>query len=201
MAVDCEIAFWHPLRWPMGWKRSQYQSASRFSQITVASASSEVSLQLGRMRVKSCEITTNMRLTSARGMPTGARPQDVGVAAYFELNKKPVVLACDRWNTVEDNLWAIGKHIDALRGQERWGVGSIDQAFTGYAALPPADRLGEANAAYLLGLTADETRSPEAINARFRDLAKEMHPDAGGSANQFKMIVQAREELLGALQR
>ena len=62
--------------------------------------------------------------------------KDPGVAVYFTIKEKPVSLACDKWVHVEDNIWAIAKHIEALRGQERWGVGSIEQAFAGYTALP-----------------------------------------------------------------
>ena len=46
------------------------------------------------------------------------------------------VLACDRWDRPEHNLRAIAKHVEAIRGQERWGVGSVAQAFRGYQALP-----------------------------------------------------------------
>ncbi|OYE02620.1 hypothetical protein [Nostoc sp. 'Peltigera membranacea cyanobiont' 232] len=35
---------------------------------------------------------------------------------------------------MKDNLRAIGLHIAAMRGMERWGV---EQAFAGYQALPP----------------------------------------------------------------
>lgn len=68
---------------------------------------------------------------------------DRGAAVYFEMKGKPVSLACDKWNRVEDNIWAIAKHIEALRGQQRWGVGSIEQAFRGYTALPA---IGESSA-------------------------------------------------------
>jgi len=36
---------------------------------------------------------------------------------------------------VSDNIAAIAAHIEALRAQERYGVGTIEQAFAGYSAL------------------------------------------------------------------
>src|SRR5262249_31741204 len=68
---------------------------------------------------------------------SGARKSyDVGAAVYFSLNKKPYCLPCDRWNRLPDNLAAIAAHLEAMRGMDRWGVGSIEQAFAGYKALP-----------------------------------------------------------------
>jgi len=46
-------------------------------------------------------------------------------------------LACDRWDKVQDNIYAIAMTIEPLRGIERWGSGSmVEQAFTGFFALP-----------------------------------------------------------------
>jgi hypothetical protein len=56
---------------------------------------------------------------------------------YFKLHGKDRVLACDKWDRVADNIAAIAAHIDAIRRQDRYGVGTIDQAFAGYSALPP----------------------------------------------------------------
>ena len=64
-------------------------------------------------------------------------PDDPGVAVYFQLHDKERVLACDKWDTVADNIAAIAAHIDGIRRQDRYGVGTIDQAFAGYSALPP----------------------------------------------------------------
>jgi hypothetical protein len=33
---------------------------------------------------------------------------------------------------VADNIAAIAAHIDAIRRQDRYGVGTLDQAFAGY---------------------------------------------------------------------
>ena len=45
-------------------------------------------------------------------------PEDPGAAVYFKLESVPegLVLACDRWLRVEDNVAAVAAHIGALRG-------------------------------------------------------------------------------------
>ena len=37
-------------------------------------------------------------------------------AVYFTYKQKPMCFACDKWDQVHDNIYAIGKTIKALRG-------------------------------------------------------------------------------------
>lgn len=140
-------------------------------------------------------ISTNIPLRRD-GLPYSNQkePQDTGAAVYFKVDGKPTVLACDKWNTVGDNIWAIAKHIDALRGQQRWGVGSIEQAFAGYAALP--EKSGP-NCWETLGIPID---SPEQIIMdAYRRKAREAHPDNGGSHEAFISITQAKDIALATM--
>jgi hypothetical protein len=124
------------------------------------------------------------------GFPHSGQPQprDPGAAVYFTLGKKRVVLAADRWQRVEHNIWAIARHVEALRGQDRWGVGSIEQAFTGYIAL--AERTGP-SCFEILGVSPD---APEQqILDAYRRKARESHPDAGGSSEAFVQVSQAKD--------
>lgn len=181
----------YPLTWPTGWKRSSRSEGSRFGKCSMEFASQAVLRELRSMGVPDYRVivSTNVRLRQD-GLPLSnqRQPQDAGAAVYFKLKGKDCVLACDKWNRVECNLWAIAKHIDALRGQERWGVGTLDQAFAGYAALPPPS--GSRDWWSVLGV--DRAASMDVIKGAYRDLARALHPDQGGSNNQMA-------ELNGAL--
>jgi hypothetical protein len=109
--------------------------------ISVNDATGELLGELERLgAAEGPVISTNLKLR-LDGLPRSdqATPADPGVAVYFELDGKTIVLACDKWNRVADNIYAIAKHVDALRGQDRWGVGTVEQAFRGYTALPSGD--------------------------------------------------------------
>jgi len=108
-------------------------------------------------------------------------------AVAFVLKGKPKALACDQWTRVEDNLWAIGKHIEALRGQTRWGVGNIAQAFMGYAALPAPAYWWD-----VLGVKPDA--GVEEIQSAYRTLARKHHPAGGGDTASFLRVQSAYEE-------
>lgn len=172
-----------PLSWPEGWPRiplNQRQRAS-FGDHTLASAIDFVCDELKRLKCESATITASAFL---RGTPT-----DTGVAVYFVYKGQRKVLACDKWDRIAHNFWAIGKHIEALRGQQRWGVGNLDQAFAGYTAIP--EKTGGSAWHELLGVPQHATE--EQIRAAWREKSKIFHPDKGGSNEQMSLINGALE--------
>lgn len=183
----------YPLTWPTGWARARTPQRSRFGSYnrkpTVAAGRDLVLAELNRMGVRRCILSTNLPLRND-GLPYSNQrePDDTGVAIYFELDGKPCSLACDKWNTVGDNLWAIGKHIEALRGQDRWGVGTLKQAFQGYMALE--ERTGP-SCWDVLGITPDATEVQ--IMTAWRDRAKTAHPDTGGNHDAMTELNRAKD--------
>ncbi len=190
----------HPLTWPLGWARTERRRHATF-RVTFSEARSRLLRELERLRARDLVISTNLE-TKLDGMPYANRsePADPGVAVYFRLEGEPRVLACDRWLAVRDNLRAIGLHVEAMRAMERWGVGSVEQAFRGYAALPGR---GETTAGArpwreVLGLDGTAV-TLEGARARFAVLARRLHPDNGGPRAPFEEVCaawsQARAEL------
>jgi hypothetical protein len=114
-------------------------------------------------------------------------PEDKGVAVYFTLKGRAQVLACDRWDRVADNLYAIGLHIKSLRAQLRYGVGSLEQALGGYLALPAKEPWWK-----VLGVR--ESAGVAEIDAAYYRLAPAAHPDHGGSDEAMARLNTARDE-------
>src|ERR1035441_10176563 len=122
-----------PLQWPTGRPRTQYPARSRFD-TSQERAQRTIVEEVRRMGGSQLVISTNIELRRD-GMPYANRrePSDKGVAVYFDYKKRPMCFACDRWDRIGDILYAIAKTIEALRGIERWGSGSmVEQAFTGF---------------------------------------------------------------------
>jgi DnaJ-domain-containing protein 1 len=191
----------YPLSWPTGWRRARSRDDAPFHKlkdtgrgyknkaaITMAQARTMLQAELDRLGARDVVLSTNVEL-NLNGDPRGdrARPADVGVACYFKLKSRDTVLACDKWLRVEDNIVAIAKHIDALRGQERWGVGTIEQAFTGYQALPAPEQWWQ-----VLGVSPAATIDD--INEAYRRLAPRAHPDQGGSDAAMARLNAARDQ-------
>lgn len=213
-----ETAQRFPLSWPSGWKRtlplarerahfgkSQSYEGSRRADgttekltrkavLTTVDATRRLQGELDRLGAVKAILSTNVELR-LDGTPRADRrdPGDVGAAVYFELLGKPLCLACDKWDRVADNIAALAQHIDALRRIERYGVGRLEQAFAGYAALPPTAE----DWAIVLGVKPTATR--EEIQSAHRKLASEHHPDKGGRSEDMARINQARDVALKAV--
>jgi hypothetical protein len=196
-----ETATRYPLSWPLGWKRTprHQRQRAKFSQrgsdISVWGAVQRLSAEVERLGGRNPLLSTNLT-TRLDGLPYSNQkdPDDPGAAVYFTLKGQPRCLACDTWSTVAGNIAALAAHIDALRRIDRYGVGTLEQAFAGYAALPaPA-----ADWRSTFGIT-DSRPSLDVVERRYRELAQTAHPDKGGSDEEMARlnvaIESARAEL------
>lgn len=190
-----------PLTWPTGWKRTPPAARRRApftsykARLSVAVASDRLQQQLDRMvGVTHVVLSTNVELRlDGRPRTPDAEPRDVGVAVYFRLDDKPLAFACDKWDRVGDNIGAIAAHLEALRAQDRYGVGTMAQAFAGYAALPP-----EAGADWWIILGVHAQAIPEQVEEAFRRLARQAHPDVGGNPHEMARLNTARDAYYAA---
>lgn len=201
------IDFAYPVAWPalkprtLGHQRKEALFRSEGRRILWDTALGRLREQVALVtptgrnwRMKELTLSTNHELR-ADGRPRRDRgaPSDPAVAFFFELDGAPHVLACDRWNTVADNIAAIAAHIEALRGQERWGVADMKQAFAGHAALPGPSH-GEQVEPWWEVLGIDRRSDAEIIRAAWRRHASRAHPDAGGTDAEMARINLARDE-------
>jgi hypothetical protein len=183
----------YPLYWPEGWQRipEWKREYSKFK-TGFGAAREFLFAEIRRMGGSKQILSTNVPLRND-GMPRAnmPEPRDRGVAVYFVYQKKSMVFACDKYINVRDNIYAIAKTIEALRGIERWGASDMmERAFKGFAALP--ERTSQPWRT-VLGLHTDPITGA-AVEQRFRELARVHHPDVGGDAEKFREIVQARED-------
>lgn len=194
-AADFDKVTAEPLCWPTGKPRTRAvdRRPARFGgNWTVKRATTAVLEELRLLGVPdwNCIVSTNVALRRD-GLPrSGQRtPDDPGVAVYFRLRKVPHVLACDAWNRVEHNLRAVALHIQALRGMDRWGVGSLEQAFAGYRALPETTSASSWRA--VMGIDEGDEIDAEALRSVYRELALKRHPDRGGSDEAMAQLSAA----------
>jgi len=208
----------YPLSWPEGWPRThnndrtfgrfskqtrQHSSAGDYSwnrkgDISVSEATKRLTIQLDRMGIdrEDIIISTNLK-TRLDGLPkSGQRaPEDPGAAVYWEnAEGNALVVAIDLYTKVEHNLAAIAATLDALRGIERWGGAKIlERAFTGFAALEhnPNGRWRDIIKYY--GDNIDDAKQA------FRVAIHAEHPDHGGDADKFQILLKARDQMRAEL--
>lgn len=208
-----------PLTWPVGVSRTPAydRQRARFSQkdssrygtknVTVSEATHRLMAQItsftryGRDWVIDPDdviISTDLKLR-LDGFPRSGQiePEDSGIAIWFWMDDEPYCYPCDKWDRIADNIVAVSKHLEAMRGMDRWGVGTIKQAFSGWKALPSPDQVSAKSWRDVLeahGLTEWKEIKRQAAVMKSR-----AHPDKqGGTVNAFNTVTkaynQAKEE-------
>jgi len=157
-------------------------------ELTIAAAIDRLAGEIQRLGAINELLSTNVPV-GLKGLPYSgsAEPRDPGVAIYFDLKDKPVCMACDKWDRVADNIAAIAQHIDALRRIDRYGVGRVEQAFAGYAALPPSAE------DWRIILGVGDYATLDQVDAAFLEKARSAHPDAGGTHDEMAKLTAARD--------
>jgi hypothetical protein len=193
----------YPLAWPEGWPRtpSHRQGRSRFK-VTPDRARRNLLDQIRMLGAKLAVISSNVPIRQD-GQPYADAARrviyDAGVAVYFQLDGKPMAMACDLYQTPHENMHSLGHAIEHLRGLDRHGGGHmIERAFTGFSALPPPSSSAPMRAwPEVLGVSANATRAE--VEAAYREQAKRAHPDAPtGSHERMTELNTARDAALNA---
>lgn len=185
-----------PLYWPDGWPRTEARKVKRaqFKDRSVFTGRKTLVEEVRRFGGLELIISSNLELRLDGNPRSNQRqPTDCGVAIYFKRNRQDMALACDVYSTVEDNLWALCRTLDALRQIERDGSPAlINRAFKGFAALPDPDARE-----WWEELNVLSTASNDEIRKAYIALAKQYHPDAGGDAAMFHRVQRAYELAMG----
>lgn len=186
------------LDWPLGRPITHKPKRSRFDSHSLSKCIDELGLELKRLRAEDVVLTANWEVSAHTRRPNVAQPRSrvehFGVSVFWRRAARSYQLACDTYSSWEDNLWALARHIEAVRTQERYGVATLEEAFKGAElALPAAPQHRAPHE--VLGLTQQQARDRANVDACYRTLAREHHPDAGGSADQMAALTSARDQL------
>jgi hypothetical protein len=188
----------YPLQWPVGRNRtpSHRRKGDPFHM-----PSGKIRHDLGRelqfMGATNFVISSNL-MVRQDGLPYAGQksPEDPGIALYFNRKGKEICISCDQYASVDANLRAIGKTIEAIRGIERWGTEEMmDAAFTGFAALPETVIVTPVTTKpWHELLEVSPTASPEVVRAAYKQHLFKSHPDHGGTVQQFEAVQRAFKE-------
>jgi hypothetical protein len=185
----------YPLAWPDGWPRTQYPERNYRYKVGATKARDELADELNRLNARDFVISSNVALRKTDGLPLANQriPQDPGVAVYWtDREGRPWSLACDVWDQVKHNMRAIYYAVAGIRQIERSGASQLlERAYRGFNALPSE---GSGWWREELGLDGSPTRM--VVEERYRELARQRHPDHGGSQEAMVRLNRAREAAL-----
>jgi hypothetical protein len=182
------MSFKSPLAWPVAWPRMKNPQVAPFSAGWTTTIN-ELQRVLDGLHCTNIVISSNMK-ARIDGMPNvQARNNvlDAGVALYFSRNNAEVCIPCDKFNTVDGNLRAIGLTLEYIRRMEKYGTSQmVDAAFRGFTALPASIPMGPPSRPWHEVLEVLPTSPHPVIRAAYRTLSGKYHPDNGETGNSAK---------------
>lgn len=181
----------YPLQWPAQFARNNDPEPSNFS-VSLSDAYAMVTIELSRLGATDWVVTSNASLN--RDGSISSRQgyiEDTGAAVYFVLDGTEKVIAADKYIALKDNLRAIEKTINAMRGLQRWSTtGMLTAMFSGLDALPaPA---AERPWHEVLQVSPDAT--PGQARDAYTKRMKEVHPDNGGTHEAATEVTRAMRD-------
>jgi hypothetical protein len=197
----------YPLAWPDGWPRTIAADRKRGDASfkrpntgkgwgsvgwTFAAARDALLEEVWRHKPTSVVLSSNFQPGKHGPVEGRRRPEDEGVAIYFQRNGKPYVMASDRYHDAEGNMRSLTLALEAMRQLERHGGGTMmERAYEGFAALPAPKRPHE-----VLGVSPSATEAE--IKVAWRRSIASAHPDQGGTEAAASEINAARDAMLRA---
>lgn len=145
------------------------------------------------------------------GLLAHVQPEHPGVVLSFNTSRGALSYPCDTFLSWRDNVRAIAKTLENLRAVDRYGVSKHGEQYTGWSQLPPGRPMPkpmtrEEAAAFVTRWADPHGRIPgmertlvagQMIEASYRSAAKNVHPDAGGSTEDFQRLQEAKRVLDG----
>lgn len=204
----------YPLSWPEGWpqtapharengkyrfKKGDYRGG--YKQPSIDSACQRLMDELRKLGAINVVISSDLILRRD-GLPRSEQrvPDNPGVAVYFDLGGQQKAMARDAFTRPEHNLTSLALAVEGMRQLDRHGGrAAAAKAFAGFDALPAPGAAASSNWRAVLNLDHTATRSD--INQRYRTLARERHPDHGGSDLAMAELNAAREAALREIQK
>lgn len=199
-----------PLQWPEGWPHTPTWKRRRSLFEPHFVEDRDNVMRWLRKRGGLVVITSNLP-TRQDGLPYYASTGEPGIAVWWVEKGHERVVACDRWLRADENMRAIAKTLEAMRGLDRWGASEmVERAFAGFAALPPGEHTNGAPLPRrrpwreVIGGAWPPLEPAELLaiaKARHRTLIQRHHPDRGGDAAlaaELNAALAEAEDELGA---
>jgi hypothetical protein len=105
----------------------------------------------------------------------------------FESKYGPLRYGCDTFTTYEANLRAIALALEALRLVDRYGVTKRGEQYKGWLALEEHTVSQEEAEQFLLTYGSRDN-----LRGAYRAAAMVLHPDKGGSADEWARLQNAK---------
>jgi hypothetical protein len=208
------ILTFRPIKvWPEGWPSPDSDAPWSKFKATYQSTLELLDRELDYLGAKECTLQVDATERDCRLDGQLRADAKVGyrgcILSFDTLQHGTLTYSCDAFDAHsgawKHNLRAIALGLEALRKVERYGIANRGQQYAGYRELGTGIALGPGamskdEAAVFIGEAAGWTVPPDPMDPTvvalaYKTAAKRLHPDAGGDAEQFKRLQEAKAVL------
>jgi hypothetical protein len=189
-------------RW-IGDKTKSWNRAKPNFSATYARLLDDLEADLTHLKAKNATVEAGFRDDQIRndGWPyANAAPSEPGVILSFDSKYGPLALPCDYFLHWQQNLRAIGLHLQHLRLATAYGVGSKGEQYKGWKAIEAPGQAGmspEAAAAHIANLSSYPNNPAQLFldyklyRRAYRAAALRVHPDQAGQSEGWTKLCEA----------
>jgi hypothetical protein len=182
------VIYHYPVQCPVGWPRNDVHEIAQFK-VDYNTAVRGLAYELGRLGAESAYLSTDRELRVDGTPRVDRNPVSPAVAVYFVRNGKQLCIPCDKFQTVRDNIRAVGLTLESIRRMERYGTSqTVEATLSGFAALPAEASPNAGPRAWHEVLQVSPDADPAVIKAVYRKLALKYHPDNQTTADHDKFL-------------
>ncbi len=190
------------LDWPAGFTRTPAQNRERARKFSASrgDTTSALAQEMERLEVDDWRASTASggSHTKGEGLPKySANPEDPGFVLRWSKDGSQYAVACDAYASLDSNMRAVLLWVQETRIRGDRPVETGEDEFA-TARLPSGDEDAIEAAPpphEVLGVPADA--SEDEVVAAYRERVQDVHPDQGGTNEQFQRVKRARDKMLG----
>ncbi|WP_435099521.1 J domain-containing protein [Halarchaeum sp. P4] len=192
------------LDWPTGFERTApaERERNRSFEATLAQTTSDLQTEMDRLDPDDWRASIGNQHTKSNGLPLhNANPDDPGFVLRWTDDGEDFAVACDASPRLRDNVRTVYLWVHETRMRGNRPVVTGDTQFAA-ARLPPGDESTADGRVVAHSRPPHEVLevapdAPDAVvKAAYHSLAKERHPDSGGSEDAMAELNAAKEAML-----
>jgi hypothetical protein len=203
-------------KWPGATTPPLSRKSKYIFQATHENSLAKLKFELEKLGAREVVIQCDVEEKDVRmdgALRSGASPKGPGIIVSFESKHGPLQYATDVFEDWKSNLRAIALGLEALRKIERYGITRSGEQYKGWKQLGSGIALSgpqmtPQEAARFVASHGGRTSAGSIWHdlisngplrqVVYREAAKRLHPDAGGSKEEFQRLQEAKRVLDGA---
>lgn len=209
------------VNWPPQYPRTPDpdRGRNRNYRVSLTAAFQKLETQLDRMGVDDFSYGFDADQHKEDERPyANASVGDPSFVCRFSIDGNQYAVGCDRYSKLRDNVRTVGLYLKEKRKMDDRPVATgtsefanmalpgngdpVDESQQGFGATPLGNGQPERRPKPVLDEPAHEVlqvaegADEQVVEAAFRSRMKDVHPDHGGDADEYKKLVKAKEAML-----